>query len=241
MCTAACGDSDNDSAATEEDYDDVAQSLGVVVSTGNGGGEVVSLADSSDLAIGIAPLGITLKAAGEFNGSRAGVAYDYALTCSDERGQRLDACGAQTDTASVNVAWSGNLVLPNFSAAMERQGTWQLTGLQAGTAVFSGNSSFEADAQFQAAWRNIQRKYHLSYTAVYDDVTVQRLPRGIVSGSVHYDVTASRKASSDKGASEATFDVSADLTFSNGSADLTLDGSHHYTVNVVSGQVTRHK
>ena len=238
LSTAACG-SDNEDSATEEDYDDVAQSLGVVVSTGNGGGEVASLSDSTDLAVGLAPLGITLKASGEFNGNRAGLSYDYALACSDEAGQALARCGADTHTAQVDVTWSGDLVLPNFSASVERDGTWQLTGLQGGTAVFSGSSSFEADATFQAAWRNIQRHYHLSYRATYDDIAVQRLPRQIVSGAVHYDVTASRKASSTSGASDAKFDVSADLTFTGGSAELVLDGSHRYTLNVATGQVMR--
>jgi hypothetical protein len=238
LSTAACGG--NEDSATDEEYDDVAQSLGVVVSTGNGGGEVASLSDSADLAIGLAPLGITLKASGEFNGSRAGLAYDYSLSCSDEDGQALARCGAETDTAQVEVAWSGNLALPHFSASVDRRGTWQLTGVQSGTAVFSGSSSFEADAQFQAAWRNIQRHYHLSYEASYDDITVQRAPRQIVSGAVHYDVAASREASSTRGESEATFDVSADLTFNNGSAELVLDGSHRYTLNVATGQVTRH-
>lgn len=236
LSTAACG---SDDAATDEDYDDVAQSLGVVVSTGNGGGEVASLSDSTDLAVGVAPLGITLKASGEFNGSRAGLSYDYALTCSGASGQQLSKCGAETDTAKVSVAWSGDLALPHFSAAVDREGTWQLTGVQSGTAVFSGSSSFEADAEFQAAWRNIRRHYHLSYRATYDAITVQRAPRQIVSGSVHYDVAASRKASSTSGSSEATFDVSADLTFASGSAELVLDGSHRYTLNVATGQVMR--
>lgn len=237
LSTAACGGSED--SATDEEYDDVAQALGVVVSTGNGGGEVASLSDSADLAIGLAPLGITLKASGEFNGSRAGLAYDYSLACSDENGQALARCGAETDTAKIDVAWSGNLALPNFSASVDRQGTWQLTGVQSGVAVFSGSSSFEADAQFQAAWRNIQRRYHLSYDASYDDITVQRAPRQIVSGGVHYDIEASRKASSTRGESDTTFDVSADLTFKNGSAELVLDGSHTYTLNVATGQVTR--
>ncbi len=240
LATAACGsDSDNKDSATAEDYDDVAQSLGVIVSTGNGGGEVASLSDSTDLAVGLPPLGITLKASGEFNGSRAGLSYDYALVCSDEDGQALERCGAETHTAKVDVAWSGNLVLPNFSASVDREGTWQLTGIQSGSAVFSGSSSFEADAHFQAAWRNIERDYHLSYSATYDDITVQRVPRQIVSGAVHYDVTASRKASSTRGSSDASFDVSADLTFDNGSAELVLDGSHRYTLNVATGQVTK--
>ena len=55
----------------------------------------------------------------------------------------------------------------------------------------------------------------------------------------HEDVTASRKASSTRGSSDASFDVSADLTFDNGSAELVLDGSHRYTLDVVTGQVTK--
>lgn len=238
LATAACSGSDDSSAshATNDDYDDVAQSLGALVATNGGGGDVGSLSDSADLAVGVAPFGIQVNASGKFGGDRLGVTYDYSLTCKDGQGQTLAQCGPTTDQATVDVNWSGNLGLPNFSAALERHGQWQLSGIQSNTVTFDGNGTFSFDARFQSL-RNVEREYHLSYTAEYGAVLLQRLPRMVKGGSVHYDVTAERKASSKRGESRATFKMDAKLTFDeNGNATLTLDGSHHYSVNA-TGQV----
>jgi hypothetical protein len=240
LVTAACSSDDGATRATDEDYDDVAQSLGAVVATGNGGGEVGSLSDSTDLAVGLPPAGITLSASGQFKGNRVGITYDYKLTCDDAGGQKLDACGANTSSAEVEVDWSGNLAVPNFSAAVARHGKWTLSKIQTGTTEFAGHGDFTFDAQLQPAGRNIQREYHFSYAADYDGVLVQRFPRLVVGGEVHYTIDAVRKGASSNGDSSATFHVSADLKFgSDGSAVLTLDGSHHYTVNTASGQVIK--
>jgi hypothetical protein len=245
LSAAACSsssDGDDDtgtSAASLEDYDDVAQSMGVAIAWNDGGGDVGSLSDSTDLVVGVPPLDLTVKSAGEFGGIRAGLSYDYALSCSDVSGASLDACGLGTDSANVRVNWSGDLALPNFTASVDRSGDWQVSGVKSGVAQFAGSSDFSFDAKFQSSFRGIEREWKLSYSADYAAVKVQLLPRAVLGGSVHYAVNAERLASSHRGDSEARFSMAADLAFSNTSATLTLDGSHAYAVDVHTGTVSR--
>ena len=245
LSLVACGGGDDKStdvstsAATEEDYDDVSQSLGVAVASSNNGGEVGSFSDAVAIAVGLPPLDLQVKASGEFAGSRAGLSYDYSGACRDAQEQSLDACGVATDDASVRVSWSGDLALPNFSARVQRNGQWQLANLKSGTAEFNGTSDFAFDAQFQSSFRNVARHWNLDYRADYAAVRVQILPRQIVGGSIRYALTADRQASSDGGQSAARFAMTADISFAAGGATLVLDGSHAYAVDLTTGAVRR--
>jgi hypothetical protein len=243
VAIAGCSSNGNSSqsvAAGPNDYDDVAQAVGSVVATTGGGGEVGSLADSVDLAVGVVPLGIAVDASGEFAGSRLGLDYDYQLSCKDAAGAALSACGLTTNTANVKVDWSGDLGLPNFSAAVTRQGDWSLSGVQTDTVQFAGDGTFSFDAKFTSIFRPASVEYRLDYAATYDGVTMQRSLHRVVGGAIHYSITAERMAASDQKTAEATFDMAADLSFSSaGTATLVLDGSHRYTLDTGSGAVAR--
>jgi hypothetical protein len=243
VAVTGCGNSNDSSQstpATANDYDDVAQALGSVVVTSGGGGEVGSFADAADLSVGLLPLGVTLSANGAFAGNRVGLNYDYKLTCTSASGAKLPACDSTTDTAAVSVDWSGNLVVPNFSASVMRQGDWSLSGLQTDTAAFAGTSTFSFDAQFQSAFRPAMVAFHLDYDAQYSGIVMERLLHHVTGGAIHYSVKAERTATNDTKVANAMLDMTADLTFSTaGAATLTLDGSHTYSVDTASGQVAR--
>jgi hypothetical protein len=239
-CSSNGGSSKSTTPATADDYDDVAQAMSAVVATTGGGGEVGSLADSVDLSVGVMPLGVTLGANGEFAGNRVGLAYQYKLTCTDATGAKLGACNTTTDKADVNVDWSGNLTIPTFSAMVTRQGDWSLSGLQTDTVTFAGSGTFSFDAAFQSAFRPAMVQFHLDYDATYDAITMEKALHVLTGGAVHYTVKAERIVATDAKNSAANFDMDTALTFgANGAASLTLDGSHHYTVNTVSGAVVR--
>jgi hypothetical protein len=226
--------------ATEADYDDVAQALSAVVATNGGGGEVGSLQDAASIAVGEPTADITLKATGEFIGNRLGLSYDYSVTCKDSTGKTLATCNGTTDDASVKVNWSGKLAALGLSADVTRDGAWQLTNLQSGTADVSGDSNLDFAAQFQSLFRHVSRAYQITYTADYSDVRVQRAPQQIIGGSVKYVVHADRKASGPLHDSAANFDMTGLLEFaSDGSAKLTLDHDFQYAVDTSSGQVTK--
>ena len=234
----ACGgDSDK---PTEADYDDVAQALGGVVATGSGGGEVGSFVDATAIAAGVPTLGITVNAAGQFVGNRLGLSYDYGVACLDSVGAALDRCGATTDAAQVDVAWSGDLTTPILTAAVTREGSFELTAMQSGTAVLNGTSALDIDARFDSLFRQASRVYHVSYDATYEDVQVRLLPAGVIGGRVDYALDVERMAQSARGESSASFEIDAVLVFgTDGSATLTLDGELSYAIDPLTGRAAK--
>jgi hypothetical protein len=192
------------------------------------------------LAVGVRPFGFEADASGNVNGSRFGLDYSYALSCEDAAGNALDACDDRTDAASVNVTWGGTLDLPTYDAALERDGSWNLTDVQGPVATFNGESQFDFDATFTSIFRPVTREYHFSYAADYTDVKVDTEADAIVGGVIGYEIDAQRLVTGSNGTVEATFDVTAEVTFdANGNIVLELDGTAVYDVNATTGNVTR--
>jgi hypothetical protein len=246
LLASACSD-ENDptdgpdpTPATREDYDDMAQAVGkLVVAGGLDGGETASFSDSVTIALGTMPIGFSLTAEGEIDGSRGGLAYSYSIACSDAEGNSLESCGSTTDSAAISVAWSGALDLPNFQAMIERNGDWTVTGLQGDTATFEGASDFDFSVQFQSLFRPVTRAYHLTYDAAYDAVLVDTETRTAIGGSIHYGIDAQRTVTGDGEQVEARFVIDADVSFAaDGAISLTLDGTEHYTIDA-TGNVVR--
>jgi hypothetical protein len=225
---------------TAADYDDVAQGLSSVTATSGGGGEVGSLTDSVTLSIGGATPGISLKAKGEFSGSRLGMSYDYAISCDDASGAKMTSCDRTSSDADVKVNWAGNLMLPNLTAQVQRDGEWKLTNIQTGTVAVNGHGEFDFDASFQSLFRDVSREYHVGYSADYSNVQVQLSPAAVVGGSIKYTIDATRKASTPRKEKQANFHIDGLLEFAgDGHATLTLDGQVHYAVDTKTGMVTK--
>ena len=89
----ACSSS-NSTKPTAEQYDDTAQAIASQTSTSGGGGDVASMSDSVNIALGTMPLGFSLSGNGHFQGNRLGVAFDYAITCKNLAGVSLGRCDA---------------------------------------------------------------------------------------------------------------------------------------------------
>jgi hypothetical protein len=236
-CAVGCSSSD---PATEADYDDVAQALSSTVSTGNGGGDVGSMNDTATVAAGATGLGVTFDASGKVSGDHFGLDYSYELACSDAKGAAQTKCDSTTDSAKVDVNWSGNLSLPHITASVDREGSWTLAGVQSDTVAFDGSSDFTLDLSLQSLWRNASRSYHLTYSADYAGVKLDRSARKVTGGSVKYVIDAERMAESAKKESDAKFHMDAALTFgTDGTAMLTLDKSHSYKINTTDGSVDK--
>ena len=236
---AACSSS---TQPTQADYDDTAQQLGSTTSTGGGGGEVGSMADVVSLSTGTPVDGFTVDASGKITGTHVGLTYDYTLTCKDSGGNVLPVCTSLTNSADAMITWSGMLTLPNLTASVDRTGSWSVTGLQTATATFSGTGSFTFDATVMSIFRPVTAMYNLSADATYDSVLVATATKQPIGGDIHYDVTASASTTNTGNGddSSAKFDISADVAFaSNGTATLTLDGSHTYTIDTSTGVVVK--
>jgi hypothetical protein len=224
---------------TENDYDSVAQALGSVAATSDGGGELGAMFDASAIATGSPGAGISLNASGSFSGNHLGLKYDYRIACADSAGMALGNCSSASDTADVSVKWSGTLNTAALSGMVSRDGMFKLSGIQSGTVTVAGSSSLAADAHFEAILRDATRDYHLSYNAHYDGVQLQRSPAKMIGGRIRYALEVERKATNGATESSKNFEIDADLVFDGtGGAKLTLDGDHHYMINTSSGAVT---
>jgi hypothetical protein len=239
MAAAACTKGDSNHQVTQEEYDDVAQAVASTAATGNGGGDVGSMADSASLATGVMPAGLAVDVSGHVTGSRFGLSYDYRLACSDASGAAQDACDATTDRAEVTLSWSGTLNLSHVQASIQRSGDWTLTGLQSNAPMFNGQGTFQFDISVQSIFRPVTASYHLDYAADYAQIALDpgHRPKG---GTIHYSIAAEHMVTNGGSTSTATFDLDAVVTFhADGTATIVLDGSHTYQLDVATGAVER--
>lgn len=225
---------------TPEQYDDTAQAIASTTATSGGGGDVASMSDSVTIALGAMPTGFTLSGDGHFQGSRLGVDYSYSIVCKNAAGV-TGVCNALTDQATVQVAWSGDLTSPNVDASVDRNGMWSLTGLQSDTATFNGNSTFSFDTTLRSIFRpGAMVSYSFDASAAYDAIRISTQERQVIDGSAAFDISAHAQVSGTNKDSEASFDIHAEITFhADHTADLVLDGSRHYSLNLTSGVVVR--
>lgn len=235
-----CGESSSD-VPTAAEYDDVAKSLGTFVAGNGESGEIRSIHDACDLAIGVVPFGLSLDASGSIGGNRFGLEYDYDVSCQDDTGADLALCDDTTDSAKVDVEWSGDLSIPPaLMIAITRDGSWRLTDVSSGTASLSGDSHFEADASFVTDTET--REYHFDYMGKYEALRIDLEPYRLVGGTIRYAISADRRetgTAADGGVVTSSFDIDAVLTFdAEGNATLVLDGQRTYDMNVATGSVT---
>ena len=237
---AACADSEPKPQLSAAEYDEVAQSLGGAVVMSSGGGELGAVSDSVAIALGDVPLGFRVSGSGQIEGQHGGLEYRYQVTCRDAAGQELPACNDTTDRAGVTVAWSGQLELPRFRIASERNGAWTLSELQSETAAFAGTSDFHVNVATEPHQGPALRTYDLSYTAEYEGIEVDVAAGRITAGRAHLAVAAERTQTGNGQDQELTFEVDAVLTFDgDNTATLVIDGTHTFEIDLNSGRVSR--
>ena len=227
------------SEPTEQDYDDVAAGVGALVASGSGGGELGSMADGAAAAKGEVPAGLTAMGSGSLQGVRAGLTYEYSLTCLDGAGATMGACDATTDSARLTVNWHGELDLPRYDATVDRSGDWTVTGLQGEFAEFQGMGAFDVRSDFMALYRPVTTSFHLAYSAQYDGIRLRTADWVAVDGTITYDVEAERLTERRATTSELTFSVQVVVTFTADGATITLDGDRNYTLDTATGQIER--
>lgn len=234
---AACSSSNT---PTREQYDDTAQAIATSTASSGGGGDVASMSDTVTIALGAMPQGFAVMGDGHFQGTRLGVNYDYALTCKNAAGV-TGACGPLTDQATVDVNWSGNLSTASIESSVSRTGSWSVTGLLSDTATFSGRGTFSFDATLHSIFRpGATTSYSFDASATYNAVRISTQQRQAIDGSASFDVTARATVSGTSGDSSTTFDVHAEITFhADHTADLVLDGSQRYKLDLTTGLVVR--
>ncbi|MEM6732461.1 MAG: hypothetical protein AAF658_12960, partial [Myxococcota bacterium] len=202
-------------------------------------GDTASMSDALSASTGETPAGFTRSSSGSFTGSRAALEYSYDLTCQDSEGTTLAQCNASTDTASVNVSWSGDFNTLRYDTEISRTGSWTLSGIGGAVAELNGEGSFDIDSEFMSLDGNRQRTYRLAYSALYSAVQIDTMTRSATGGTASFAITADRTASNRFRDVEASFDISAEVTFTEEGAVLVLDGTRSYDLVVnLDGSVT---
>lgn len=228
----------DDEQPTDADYDEVAAGLAQLVSDGEGGGDVGAMEEAVALALGDVPIGLTLSGEGAYEGVHAGLRYAYDVTCQNAAGRTMLVCDERTDAASVVISWDGDLTLPNFRGAVSRGGHWQIVGLQGAEARLDGEGSFDVSAWWRS--RAGEGTYALVYDATYDAIAIDMESRAVVGGDARWVVEVERTRDGRRSDAEASFTITAELSFDEGGAALlTLDGSRHYRLELASGTVER--
>lgn len=223
---------------SEEDYDDVAQGVSMLVSDGENGGDVGSMNDSIALAGDEMPEGFTRQGTKSVQGMRGALQYDYTITCRDSADAELSDCGPSTDSAHVQVAWTGDVQTARYDVSVARTGDWTLSDLQSGMARFSGEGTFDLESEFMALYRPAMRTYLLDYDAFYQDILIDMATGEPHSGTASFDVAAQRTGSNQYRDVEAEFDVHVDVTFNgDGTASVVLDGTRNYELTLADGTI----
>ena len=244
--------------ATSADYDDVAQTIASSTVTGSGGtgssgaslgaGDAIALRDAVSLARGVVPFGFLRDRDGDehhFHGDRMGLGNAVTITCKDAAGAVQTACDKTTDSATVELKMTGSLMTPNFSATIDREGTWTITGLTTATATVDGSASFSLDTTIKSIFhQGVTSTLMFDNTATYKAITVTTADREITGGSASFEVKAHRTVTGTANGSndvDKSFDVHAELTFNaDHTATLVLDDMHTFTIDLRSGHCDRH-
>ena len=98
---------------------------------------------------------------------------------------------------------------------------------------------------FDATIRSIFRPgamatYSFDASASYNAIRIATQQHQVIDGSANFDLSAHAQVSGTNHDSDATFDIHAQITFhADHTADLVLDGSQHYSLDLTTGAVAR--
>jgi hypothetical protein len=255
-CSSSMSTSPPSQPATSADYEDTAQTIGSSMATSAGGtvnaGDALAIRDAVHIALGRLPIGFAVERDGRVRGDRMGINNAFMITCKDKTGATLAKCDSTTDSATVVIQWKGSVQTPNFSASIDREGNFTITGLQSDTATVNGDSSFSFDTTMMSVFRpGVTSSASFDFTATYAAITVttaatgdkDRDDREITGGSATFEVKGTRMVTGTAMGSNdvnKSFDVHAVLTFNgDGTATLVLDGTQTFTIDLHSGKVTK--
>ena len=148
LALAVTGCAQKSDEPTQQDYNDVASSVGALVA--GGGGELASIEDSVGTATGEIPFGFSSNGSGQIEGTRGGMSFLYEVACTGADGVSMAVCDSTTDTASLLVEWAGNYEGDFWQFEISRTGEWSVSGLQGDVAVFSGEGTFDVSSALQS-------------------------------------------------------------------------------------------
>jgi hypothetical protein len=129
----------------------------------------------------------------------------------------------------------------NFDAAVEREGSWTIDGLQSNTVTFDGDSSFSYDASLISIFRpGVRATFAFDADAEYDAIAIDSATRDAIAGTAAFDISAHKVVTGTSNDVDKSFAVHAEVEFhADRTATITLDDEHHYTLDLATGVVVR--
>lgn len=248
LILAACATADSPQGSnllTEEDYDNTAEAIAAstVTKNGSGGvgaGDILTMVDALNLAVGRSPNGFSYHK-GKYHCNRMGVDVVLTMICKDVNGKTQKRCDSKTDNATIQVEWEGKLKAPNFLATVNRAGQWTISGIQSGTASLNGDSHFAVDTTFSSVFHDdVTAAMTYDATASYNNIVFTTVDSQIASGTAAFTVDIHNTLNGTTGSDpvDKAFMISAALTFNGGgTALLVLDGINTYLINLMTGVI----
>lgn len=223
---------------TEEDYQEIAQSVAPLVRaelSSDGGAQL-----SAQVAVGQGPAWLSVQANGEVGGTLGQVNWSLDASCQDVNDQPLDLCDSTTNSARVASSFDGMLTLPNYAASVSAEVDVSVSGLQTDTLVATGETSIDASTQFTGIFRPVSSSFALDFDASYE-LTIPVQDPGAIQGTLRGSIDAQRRVTGTNNDRDAHFIVDAVITIDgSGSAIITLDGQASFSLNLASGELTVH-
>jgi hypothetical protein len=223
------------SAPTTTEYDELAQIVGVSIATRGGGGDVGAVVDSAMLARQQVPRGFQTNAQGVVYGSRWGLEYRYWMICSDASDREIANCGPTTRSALAIGGWHGRMITSGFMGEIHRGGYWTMNDVQKPMAMATGASWMTIEATLSY----LPVTYALSDTRELMMVVDMADPKPQMTGAMRIELTGTRTEEASHGTQVRAIDVVADVTLhADGTASLTLDDAHDFTIDLSTGELT---
>ena len=225
-------------ADMQQDYDDVAVSLGANLSVG----ELPSMVDAVNMAYGRMPQGYTTTTKTDsagvsyelLDGARGGVTIEYKLYCRDAADATVPCNGAENH-AHVKPVYSGSITAATASIdSIQRSAAWIVRDLGLPSARVGGTGTDNFASHVATGDYQIMAMDTLK-NALFDPTT----PTTPTAGTLDLTVNIQRSRS---GATPAdrSFGVAAHIAFTGpDAATITLDGSQNYALVVSTGAVTK--
>jgi hypothetical protein len=222
-------------ADKQQDYNDVAASIGANLATG----DLPSMVDAINMAYGRMPAGYTItqkttstgSAYQQLVGARGGLTVQYKLYCRDVANMDA-ACNGLEDQAHVKPTLAGTLTAANMSLdSIQRTAAWIVRDLAMPSAHLFGSGTNSYASHLSTG------DYTLMVTDTIDALFDPMTPTTPTSGTFTLTINVQRTRD---GASPAdrTFAVAALITFIGpDSATLLLDQTQSYALTVSSGAV----
>jgi hypothetical protein len=185
-----------------------------------------------------------LQTASDTTLTLGGLTFTQSRTFYNLQGDPLPGYGLTAVRLVIDSRVTGSIVTTRYAATVGRTGTLDVRGIQAlaDTLHFEGTAQDTAQCAFRSLSGARQRYFYtvdtrsIENVAVLKDRTANPWP---LSGRIVWTVTADRLRSNNRNDIEWHFTGTAILTFDGTSTpELVVNGTFHYRVNLLSGEIT---